>query len=58
MVMEKGYVAMGMDNRQIARVMNIDYKSLITARYRLRTKLGLERKDSLDDALREYSRHQ
>lgn len=45
------YIAMGMDNRQISRVMRIEYKSLITARYRLRTKLGLSKEDSLESLL-------
>lgn len=45
------YIAMGMDNRQIARVMNISYASVMTARYRLRTSLGLEKADSLEALL-------
>lgn len=45
------YIAMGMDNRQISRVMRIEYKSLITARYRLRLKLGLSKEDSLEALL-------
>lgn len=45
------YIAMGMDNRQISRVMRIEYKSLITARYRLRLKLGLNKEDSLEALL-------
>lgn len=42
------YIAMGMDNRQIAHVMRIEYKSVITARYRLRTRLKLGKDDSLE----------
>ena len=45
------YIVMGMDNRQISRVMRIEYKSLITARYRLRIKLGLSKEDSLEALL-------
>ena len=50
------YVAMGMSNRQIARVMMVEYRSVITSRYRLRTKMGLAKDESLEDALREFSR--
>lgn len=45
------YIAMGMDNRQIARVMNISYASVMTARYRLRSCLGLSKTDSLEALL-------
>lgn len=51
------YVAMGMDNKQIARVMMIEYKSVITARHRIRVKMGLGKDDSLEDALRRYSEY-
>lgn len=49
------YVAMGMDNRQISRVMMIEYKSVITARYRLRSILKLSKEDSLEDYLRQFT---
>lgn len=49
------YVAMGMDNRQISRVMMIEYKSVITARYRLRSILKLSKEDSLNDYLRQFT---
>lgn len=49
------YIAMGMDNRQIARVMRIEYKSVITARYRLRTRLKLNKEDSLESILHRLS---
>lgn len=49
------YISIGMDNRQIARLMSIDYKSVITARHRLRAKMGIARGESLEDMLREYS---
>lgn len=49
------YIAMGMDNRQIARVMRIEYKSVITARYRLRTRLKLNKEDSLESLLHRLS---
>lgn len=42
------YVAIGMSNKQIARVMMIEYKSVLTARHRLRTKMGLAKTDSLE----------
>ncbi|MGN1246906.1 MAG: helix-turn-helix transcriptional regulator [Muribaculaceae bacterium] len=45
------YIAMGMDNRQIARVMNITYSSVMTARYRLRANLNLDKNDSLEALL-------
>ncbi|MEE1022032.1 MAG: LuxR C-terminal-related transcriptional regulator [Muribaculaceae bacterium] len=50
------YVAIGMSNKQIARVMMIEYKSVLTARHRLRTKMGLAKTDSLEQALRRFSR--
>lgn len=49
------YIAMQMDNKQIARVMRIEYKSVITARYRLRTRLGLAKEESLEAHLRRYA---
>lgn len=49
------YIAMGMDNRQIARVMRIEYKSVITARYRLRTRLHLQKEDSLEALMQHLS---
>lgn len=49
------YVAMGMDNRQISRVMMIEYKSVITARYRLRSILKLSKEESLEDYLRQFT---
>ncbi|MGM9868442.1 MAG: helix-turn-helix transcriptional regulator [Sodaliphilus sp.] len=49
------YIAMGMDNRQIARVMRIEYKSVITARYRLRTRLHLKKEDSLEALMQHLS---
>lgn len=51
------YVAMGMDNKQIARTMMIEYKSVITARHRIRAKMGLGKNDSLENALRRYSEY-
>lgn len=47
------YISIGLDNRQIARLMRIEYRSVITARYRLRAKLGLTTADSLEQYLRE-----
>lgn len=49
------YIAMGMNNRQIARVMNIDYKSVITARYRLRSRLKLNKDISLETLIQQIA---
>lgn len=49
------YIALGMNNRQIGRVMSIEYQSVIKARYRLRSRLGLDKTDSLEDFLRDFS---
>lgn len=48
------YIAMGMSNKHIARVMTIDYKSVLTARHRLRTRLDLPKDISLDSYLRNF----
>lgn len=47
------YIAIGMDNRHIARVMNIRQESVKQNRWRLRKALGLDTDDSLDRHLRE-----
>lgn len=49
------FICIGMSARQIARVMGIEYKSVITARHRLRHKMGLTKGMSLEDALRPYA---
>lgn len=47
------YIAIGMDTRHIARVMNIRHSSVRQNRWRLRKALGLDSDDSLDKYLRE-----
>ena len=47
------YIAIGMDNRHIARVMNIRPESVKQNRWRLRQALGLDADDNLDKILRE-----
>lgn len=49
------YIAMGMTNRQISQMLLIDYRSVIKSRYRLRSKLGLDRNDFLEAMLRSIS---
>lgn len=46
------YIAMGMENKHIARVMSIRPESVKQARWRLRGKLGLAPGESLDDLMR------
>lgn len=46
------YIAAGMTNQQIARLLNISYDSVKKARYRLRRRLGLATTDSLEQRLR------
>lgn len=48
------YICIGMNNRQIARVSGIEYKSVMTARHRLRQKMHLPAETMLEDALRAY----
>lgn len=48
------YICIGMNNKQIARVSGIEYKSVITARHRLRQKMGIPPETLLEDALRSY----
>ena len=49
------YIAIGMKSHQIARMLMIDYGSVMKNRYRLRKKLGLERGESLEATLREFA---
>lgn len=46
------YILIGMNNRQIAGLLNIRAESVKQSRWRLRTKLGLETDISLEDFLR------
>lgn len=48
------YVALGLDNKHIARVAGIRPESVKQARWRLRTKLGLPGGASLENAVRPY----
>lgn len=47
-------IAAGIDSQQLSAILNISPKSLYTARYRLRARLGLSKEDSLEDFLRRY----
>lgn len=47
------YIAIGMDNSHIARVMNIKPESVKQNRWRLRTQLNLDTDDNLDKILRD-----
>lgn len=49
-------IASGLDNRQIESILNIEYASLYKGRYRLRSRLGLTKEQSLEDFLRTYNR--
>ena len=49
------YIAMGMTNRQIARMLGVEQTSVVKNRYRMRAKLGLAKGDSLEDKLRSLS---
>lgn len=51
-------IASGIDSHQLAATLNISPKSLYTSRYRLRTRLGLSKDDSLEDFLRSYTSQQ
>lgn len=50
------YIVTGMDNKMIAATMGIRPESVKQARWRLRTKLGLPKGASLEEALRELNR--
>lgn len=50
------YIVTGLDNKQIATTMGIRPESVKQARWRLRTKLGLQKGASLEEALRELNR--
>lgn len=49
------YIVTGMDNKHIANTLGIRPESVKQARWRLRTKLGLEKGASLEEALRELN---
>lgn len=46
------YIALGLDNKHIARLIGVRPESVKQARWRLRTKLGLAEGSSLDETLR------
>ena len=50
------YIAIGMDNKHISRVMSIRPESVKQARWRLRVKIGLVKGESLDDFLKELAK--
>lgn len=47
------YIAMGLDNNRIARIMMVRPESVKQARWRLKSKMGLKSDASLGDAIRE-----
>lgn len=49
-------LCVGVDNRQLAVIMNNTPGAIYTSRYRLRMKLGLPKEESLEDFLRSYNR--
>lgn len=49
------FIAAGIDNHQLSAILNISPKSLYTSRYRLRSRLKLEKDASLEDFLRRYT---
>lgn len=49
------FIALGMDNKHIARVMAIRPESVKQARWRLRSKMRLSPGDSLEDAVRAFA---
>jgi len=49
-----GFIALGLDNKHIARVTGIRPESVKQARWRLRTKMGLASGESLEDAVRAF----
>lgn len=49
-------IAAGLDSRQIGSILNIEQASVHKSRYRLRTRLGLSKDQSLEEFLRRYNR--
>ncbi|MBD5335788.1 MAG: hypothetical protein HDR95_08235 [Bacteroides sp.] len=49
-------IATGLDSRQIGNILNIEQTSVHKSRYRLRTRLGLTKDQSLEEFLRTYNR--
>lgn len=48
------YLSLGMESKQIARMLSLQPDSIKKSRYRLRQKLRLETKDSIEDFLRRF----
>lgn len=48
-------IIIGADNRQIARALNISLESVWKGRYRLRSRLGCDSNENLEDFLRKYA---
>lgn len=48
------YIKINMANNEIASLLNISHKSLITSRYRIRKKLNLESSDNLDELIQSF----
>lgn len=48
------YIKINMTNNEIASLLNISHKSLITSRYRIRKKLNLENTDNLDELIQSF----
>ncbi|EJL68500.1 helix-turn-helix transcriptional regulator [Chryseobacterium populi] len=49
------YILMGFSNKEIANRLNVDPKSILMARYRIKQKLNLEKEDSLDLLIQKLS---
>lgn len=50
------FIFLGFDTKQIAQILNIDYTSLRTQRYRIRKKMALAKKDDLAEYIIKVSR--
>lgn len=50
------YIALGLDTRHIARIMNIRPESVRQGRWRLKSQMGLATEDNLEEILRELHR--
>ncbi|MGN1264869.1 MAG: helix-turn-helix transcriptional regulator [Muribaculaceae bacterium] len=49
------YIAIGLSNKEIARIMMINHQSVNNNRHRLKQKLGLNPDDNLDEFIRKYN---
>lgn len=47
------YIRIGMTSKQLAEMLSIDYRSVLTTRYRIKKKLGIEKDMSIDDFIRD-----